>query len=94
MNSRRFVKRPAERKRYTINYIDWLDTAETLISVQFAVAPEGLTVESPQVSLDGTSVIFFASQGTAGVTYTVTATVMTSGDQTKQDDIVFSVRAA
>ena len=39
MNLGKYYKAPDERKRYSIDYSDWLDTAERLSSVTFQVTP-------------------------------------------------------
>lgn len=89
----RFTKQPAERKRYSIDYSDWLDTGETISTATFAVAPTGaLEVDAYTIGSPATSVVFFVNGGTSGVTYKVTVTITTSGGQIKEDEILFSVR--
>jgi hypothetical protein len=92
-----FVKSPVERKRYTIDYSDWLDTAETISTVTFAVTPattNTLQIDAYTISNPATSVVFFANYGDAGSQYTVDVQITTSGGQTKEDTILFSVRSA
>lgn len=92
MKLARFAKQPAERKRYTIDYSDWLDTGETISSVAFSVSPTGLQVDAYSIAVSGASVVFFANYGVNGTAYTVTATITTSGGQIKEDEILFAVR--
>jgi len=95
MKLARFVKAQAERKRYSIDYSNWLDTDETIDSVVFAVSPTsvgGLEVDAYTISTPATSVVFFANAGIDGITYTVDVTITTSGGQIKEDQILFSVR--
>jgi hypothetical protein len=91
-----FVKSPAERKRYVIDYTDWLDTGETVVSTNFTVSPSvpttGLVVDAVAIDPNGKEVVFFTSFGTTNVTYTVEVLVQTSGGQVKEDTVVFSVR--
>lgn len=98
MNLAKFYKAEAERKRYAIDYTDWLDTGETVSSVSFAVSPSTgtspLEIDANSISVDGLQVVFFAALGDNGVTYTVTATIQTSGGQVKEDGIVFVVKGA
>lgn len=91
-----FVKTPAERKRYVIDYTDWLDTGETVVSTNFQVSPNvpttGLTVDAVSINPNGKEVVFFTSLGSNNVTYTVDVQIQTSGGQVKEDTVVFSVR--
>jgi hypothetical protein len=92
-----FIKSPVERKRYTIDYSDWLDTGETISSVTFAVTPtttNTLEVDAYVLGTGNTSVIFFANYGDANNIYTVDVQIVTSGGQTKEDTILFTVRSA
>lgn len=92
-----FPKAPAERKRYTIDYTDWLDTGETISTVTFGVTPTGtgaLGIDAYSIGSPAKTVVFFANFGLAGKQYTVTVTITTSGGQTKEDTILFSVRSA
>lgn len=93
-----FVKSPAERKRYAIDYSDWLDTGETVLSTNFQVTPNvpstGLVVDAVSISASGQEVVFFTSFGSNNVTYTVDVQIQTSGGQVKEDTVVFSVRDA
>lgn len=92
-----FVKSPVERKRYTINYSDWLDTGETISTVTFTPSPtetSGLIVDAYTIATPATSVVFFANYGVAGHQYTLDVQITTSGGQTKEDTVLFSVRSA
>lgn len=95
MKLARFIKQPSERKRYTIDYSDWLETSETISSVTFAPSPiaaGGLEVDAYSIAAPATSVVFFVNYGVSGTTYTVTVTITTSGGQIKEDEVLFSVR--
>lgn len=95
MKLARFTKAPGERKRYTIDYSDWLDTSETISTVTFLPSPiqtGGLEVDAYTIATPATSVVFFANLGIDGTTYTLNVTITTSGGQTKEDQILFSVR--
>lgn len=98
MKLAKFVKSPAERKRYTIDYSEWLDTGETVQSIVFTVAPSTgtmpLEIDAFQIANPATSVVFFANYGDEGVAYTVDVIMTTSGGQIKEDQILFSVRSA
>ena len=92
-----FIKSPSERKRYTIDYSDWLDTSETISSITFTVTPTGtgaLQIDAYSIANPATSVVFFANYGVAGVNYIVDVKITTSGGQIKEDTIQFTVRSA
>lgn len=95
MKLARFTKQPAERKRYSIDYSDWLDTGETISTVTFVPSPiatGGLEIDAYSIASPATSVVFFANYGVSGTTYTVTVTITTSGGQIKEDEILFAIR--
>lgn len=95
MKLARFTKAPTERKRYSIDYSDWLDTGETITAVTFTPSPlvtGGLEVDAYTISTPATSVVFFANAGISGTTYTLDVTITTSGGQIKEDQILYSVR--
>lgn len=98
MKLAKFVKSPAERKRYSIDYSEWLDTGETVQSIIFTVTPSTgtlpLAIDAYQIATPATSVIFFANYGDEGTVYTVDVVMTTSGGQIKEDQILFSVRSA
>lgn len=89
-----FFKTPDERKRYSIYYGDWLDTAETVLSTTFTVSPSGdLEVDAYSIDADGTSLVFFVNAGADETDYTINVKSVTSGGQTKEDELFVSVRA-
>jgi hypothetical protein len=92
----KFFKGPDERKRYSIDYSDWLDTGEQLSNVTFEVTP----VDADPVLIDGIAietgaivVAFYASRGLDGKSYKAVATATTSGGQVKEDTIQYTVKA-
>lgn len=91
-----FIKTPAERKRYSIDYSEWLDTGETLATATFQVTPS--TGTSPlivdAVSSNTTTVVFFVNYGENSKQYTIDVKVTTSGGQLKEDTVLFTVRNA
>lgn len=91
-----FQKTPVERKRYSLDYTDWLDTGETIVDRVFAVTPitgaSPLQVDASAIDPTGKLVQFFANYGDDDVTYTVDVQITTSGGQIKEDQILFSVK--
>lgn len=92
----KYVKTPGERKRYQIDYTNWLDTGESVTGVTFAidkVTTPPLVIDGVQVLPSGVGVQYYASGGVDGTNYVVTATLTTTiGPQIKNDEIFFSVR--
>jgi hypothetical protein len=90
-----FIKSPLERKRYTIDYTDWLDTGELIQSITFAVTPatgSALEVDAYSIAQNGLSVAFFARYGELNEVYTVEVLMTTTGGQVKEDEILFTIR--
>lgn len=91
-----FTKTPVERKRYTIDYTDWLDTGETLATSAFSISPSTgvapLQVDASLFSTSNKELMFFVNYGDDDTTYIVDVQVTTSGGQTKEDQLVFTVR--
>ncbi len=90
----RALKTPSDRKRYSVDYTDWLDTGELVVSAAIVVDPPAgtLLVDGVVVSGDGKSVVFFLSDGDDGETYRALITVQTSGGQSKEDFVTVLVR--
>ena len=96
MNLGKYFKAPDERKRYSIDYTDWLDTGELLTLVTFEVIP----VDADPVAIDGIaietsakSVVFYASAGLDGKSYKAIVTMTTTGGQVKEDTVQYTVKA-
>jgi hypothetical protein len=92
-----FVKTPVERKRYAIDYSEWLDTGETLTTVTYAVSPtttSPLVVDASSIGSGNTVAVFFINGGLNGRQYTVDVVANTSGGQIKEDTVLFTVRDA
>lgn len=95
MKLAKFNKTPVERKRYTLDYTDWLDTGETVSSIVFSVTPVevgGLEVDAYAIDGSGLTVGFYVNAGLAGSTYTVDVQMTTSSGQIKEDQVIFDVK--
>ena len=93
----KYVKAAGDRKRYQIDYTDWLDIGESVVSVVFTIVQvtvPPLVIDTIAVLPTGLGVQYYASGGIDGQTYTVYANLTTSSApaQTKLDDILFTVR--
>lgn len=90
-----FVKTPIERKRYAIDYSEWLDTGETLSTVVYTipvVTTPPLVVDATSIGSGNTVAVFFINGGLNGRQYTVEVVATTSGGQIKEDTVLFTVR--
>ena len=96
MPLKKYVKGAGERKRYSIDYSDWLDIGELLTGVVFTIPTNNvsapLVVDDVAVTPDGLGVQYYCSGGADGEQYEVVATATTSGAQIKVDDLLFNVR--
>ena len=87
-----YKKTPTERKRYSIDYYDWLDEGERIFIMAFQVAPVGeLEIDAFSIDANGTEVVFFANGGVDGGEYEVNVRMTTSGGQVKEDEVLFEV---
>lgn len=94
MQIAKFRKMPADRKRYEVNYEDWLNIDETLVNVQMTgnVPEDDFYIDGFIIPIENDKeVIFYVSGGLSGVQYEVTVEVETSLQQIKQDTITFVV---
>jgi hypothetical protein len=93
----KYVQAEAERKRYQIDYTNWLDTGEAVQGVVFTVMG---TPTVPPLVVDGIMVLptslgvqYYISGGLDGVTYEVEATLTTTtGPQMRVDAITVVIR--
>ena len=91
----KFAKSPQERKRYTIDYTDWLETAETISTALYTVrevTSPALVVDAQSILTGNKKVSFYVSGGDDGDTYDVEIKITTSTGQVKEDVVVFAVR--
>jgi hypothetical protein len=93
MRLNKFRKDPADRKRYVVDYADWLNEDETLqtTNVSGSVPADGFFVDAYTVDATGKQVIFYVSGGLSGKNYNVNVLVTTSLTQTKKDYVTFVV---
>jgi hypothetical protein len=72
-----------------------LETGETVESVTFTVTPSTTdTLQIDAYTIATADVIFFASHGDDNNVYTVDVKMHTTGGQTKEDTIYYTVRSA
>jgi len=97
----RFIKQPAEIKKYQIDYSEWLADGETVSSVVTAVTllnPATDDVGEPTMSIGTTQIVggtvfeYYVSLGTDGKRYKVTFQASTSDTQTVESEVEFKVK--
>lgn len=93
----KYVKSAGERKRYSIDYTDWLDVGETVVGVVFAVqelTTPPLVIDGVGLFPTGQGVQYYIGGGVDGQTYKALATLTTTvGPQVRVDEIVIVVRS-
>lgn len=89
----KFRKGPDDRKRYIVDYADWLNESETVSTVTCTgnVDADGFFVDGYLVAAGGKEIIFYVSGGITGREYNVSVTIGTSLLQIKEDYITFVV---
>lgn len=98
MPLKKYTKASGERKRYQIDYTNWLDIGELAVSVVPSVlnntVATPLVVDGVQVLPTGLGVQYYVSGGANGVAYEVlfTMTSDSSESQIKQDVNYFTIR--
>lgn len=86
-------KDPDEVLDYAIEWSDWLAETPTdslLSSTWGASSPVGLTTSTPSIS--GTKTILWLSAGTAGTTYYIANTVVTTQGRTAQRTVKIRIK--
>lgn len=86
----RFVKQPAERESYSVEYADDLVDADAIASATVTVDPVGLTVLNSLVI--GTRVKVFVGDGVLGIKHKVTVTAETDDGRVLQDEFFVSIK--
>src|SRR5208282_5825467 len=82
---------PSNRLQYTIDYREWLDRGETLVSVVFSVDAGTATIDTVSYNPPATEVRFFLNGGAASVDYSIFAFATTSFGQQRTDQIAVNV---
>jgi hypothetical protein len=94
----KFIKQPAEREAYAIEYEDDLASGDTiLISPVITVAQIGSAADPTPLLLDATDTTdtratMWLSGGTNGVSYKVTVTTTTNSGRILQDEFILKIK--
>lgn len=96
-----YTKTPTEEKDRSIDYSRWLQSGETVTSVDsvevtasgFVDEVSPLVVNDYQPNAAGTGVTYRVEAGDDGETYEILFTIGTSTGEVKQDLVVFKVRS-
>ena len=92
----KFTKEPADRKRYAIDYQDWLEQPEIITNIDVQIPQGGVSFFVDSIVTDELKkqVFLYVSGGEDGETYDVIVTIDTTASQIKQDYIQFDIRAS
>jgi len=93
----KFIKSPNEAKRYSIDYVDWLDTGEYLVNATITSTPSSavntLNIDIDLIETGETVLSYFFFGGDAGVTYKLLVHTTTSTGQIKEDTVLVEVKS-
>jgi len=78
---------PGNRLQYTIDYSDFLEKGETLVSVTFSVSSGSATIDTISYNPAKNEVQFFLNGGDASSTYYILAFATTTFSQEQTDQI-------
>ena len=93
----KYTQTPTERKRYSIDFSQWLDIGETVTNFSSSSTPvdaSPVVIDNFIVAGNGLSVTVYVSGGILGSNYRVDTLATTSGGQVKEGVILFSIRVA
>ena len=93
----KYTQTPTERKRYLVDFTEWLDTGETVVGFSSSSTPADATpaiIDNFVIAGNGLSVSIYVSGGILGTNYRIDTLATTSGGQVKEGTILFSIRAA
>ena len=91
----KYVLSASERKRYQIDYSDWLDVGEGVSSVAFTVdkaTTPPLVIDDDMLLPSGDGVQYYISGGVDNVTYEVTVVMNTNQGQVREDAVIVTIR--
>lgn len=94
----RFVKQPAEREAYAIEYEDDLARGDTIAPApQIGVALQGSGTDTAPLSIDAvdvasTRVTVWISGGTVGLVYKISVTTGTVAGRILQDEFILKIK--
>lgn len=89
----KFLQTPDEKKRYSISYVEWLGTSETVVDAAFEI--DNITtppLEVTDLAYAASLTTFYVSGGKHLETYTVIIKITTSDGQIKEDAITINVK--
>lgn len=97
MRLAKYNKDPDERKRYLVDYDQWLDVGETVAGAVFTVTNDTpatpLIVDGVAIDPGQRAVQYYVSGGAAGVDYEVEVRMTSNLGQIKEDTILFVLRS-
>lgn len=87
----RYIKQPAEKESYSVEYADDLVDQDAIASAETTVTPTGLTIESTLVI--GTRVkVLVSGGGIPGTKHKITVTATTDDGRILQDEFIVAIK--
>lgn len=87
-----FEKAPAAKLDFKMSWVPWLDAGDAIATATWSVT-SGLTISSsPAPSLSANVATVWFEGGTAGISYTATCSVTTTGGRADERSIQIQVR--
>lgn len=80
------------RRRFTVDYLAWMNEGTTMAAFTATSSSDTATVDGAAIQGDDTGV-FFVNDGVAGETFNVYLTMTTSYGEIRHDTVPFTVNA-
>jgi hypothetical protein len=84
-----FTQQPADKLDYDVDYSEWLQSGDSVLSTVVTAEPTGLTLADLIV---GSKVKVWVSGGVNLTKYKITVTTTTALDRIKQDELKVSIK--
>jgi hypothetical protein len=84
-----FTQQPADKLDYDVDYSEWLQTGDSVLSTVVTASPSGLTLSDLIV---GSKVKVWVSGGVNLTKYKITVTTTTALGRIKQDELKVSIK--
>jgi hypothetical protein len=93
----KFMKSPNEAKRYSIDYVNWVDVGEYLVNASITSTPStavnAINIDIDLIPTGSTAFSFFFFGGDSGVIYKLLVRATTNTGQIKEDTILLEVKS-
>ena len=90
----RYRQQPGENLKRLIDYTDWLEEDEVIVTVDVTISPTTdtpLVVDSALIDDEGKKFAYYTSGGEDGTDYTITFALATNAAQVREDEVEIDV---